>query len=287
MEHRGATGADPDTGDGAGLLLQLSGRLPAPLGARGGRHRAAPAGRVRRRDVLPAARSRAAADLRGAPRAHHARGGPGAARLARRAGRQRPRRADRARERARDPAALRGAWPRRRRRRLPAQAVRDPPPRRARVVDAPARRVHVLDRELLEHDAHLQGAAPRLPARPVLPRPAGSAGGVGDGPRPLALLDEHARNLGSRPALPLPRAQRRDQHRPRQPVMDARARAEPALGAARRRPREALPDHRRALVRLRGARCRARAARHGRAHAGARADDADPGGVAEPRRDAR
>ena len=98
-----------------------------------------------------------------------------------------------------------------------------------------------------------------------------------DGARALALLDQHARLVGSRAPLPLPRAQRRDQHRARQHAVDARARAAAALGAARRRPAQAVPADRRALERLRRARRRLRAARAGRARARARARDADPG----------
>ena len=56
LEHRGAAGADPDTGDGAGILTQLPRRvLP-------GGHRVQPPGgrRLRRRPGLPADRGRPA-----------------------------------------------------------------------------------------------------------------------------------------------------------------------------------------------------------------------------------
>ena len=65
LEHRGAAGADPNTGDGAGILLQmpdafmravLDEDLPPP-------------GRLRRLRVLPAARARAPGRARGAARA--------------------------------------------------------------------------------------------------------------------------------------------------------------------------------------------------------------------------
>ena len=88
----------------------------------------------------------------------------------------------------------------------------------------------------------------------LLRRPARARDRDGDGARALALLDQHARLVGSRAPVPLPRAQRRDQHRARQHAVDARARAAAALGAARRRPAEAVPADRRALERLRGAR---------------------------------
>ena len=55
LEHRGAEGADPNTGDGAGILLQIpDGFLRA---AAVGRRAAAP-GPLRRRRLLPADRRR-------------------------------------------------------------------------------------------------------------------------------------------------------------------------------------------------------------------------------------
>ena len=56
LEHRGAAGADPKTGDGAGILHAAAGRaLP-----RRRRRRAAAARAVRRRRLLPSARRRRA-----------------------------------------------------------------------------------------------------------------------------------------------------------------------------------------------------------------------------------
>ena len=49
-------------------------------------------------------------------------------------------------------------------RRVRAQALRDPPPRRARASARAGRRVDLLDRELLEHDADLQGPASLAPS---------------------------------------------------------------------------------------------------------------------------
>ena len=52
LEHRGAEGADPDTGDGAGILIQMPDAFfRAVCRVRAARRRA-----VRRRRVLPAAR---------------------------------------------------------------------------------------------------------------------------------------------------------------------------------------------------------------------------------------
>ena len=56
LEHRGAAGADPNTGDGAGILLQLPDELlRGVIGARAPARRA-----VRRRGLLPARRRRSA-----------------------------------------------------------------------------------------------------------------------------------------------------------------------------------------------------------------------------------
>ena len=50
LEHRGAAGADPNTGDGAGILLQMPDELMRGAGRRG----PAAAGRLRRLRLLPA-----------------------------------------------------------------------------------------------------------------------------------------------------------------------------------------------------------------------------------------
>ena len=54
LEHRGACGSDPDTGDGAGILVQMPDRVPAAVAA------ASAAGRriVRRRPGVPARSTR-------------------------------------------------------------------------------------------------------------------------------------------------------------------------------------------------------------------------------------
>ena len=56
LDHRGAKGSDPDTGDGAGILTQL----PDELFRADVRLRAARTGRLRRRDGVPARQGRAA-----------------------------------------------------------------------------------------------------------------------------------------------------------------------------------------------------------------------------------
>ncbi len=85
--------------------------------------------------------------------------------------------------------------------------------------------------------ARLQGHADGAAARALLSRPRGRAGGERPRPRPLPLLDQHVPELGARPSLPGDRAQRRDQHAPRQQQLDARARVAARIRALRRRPR--------------------------------------------------
>ena len=69
----------------------------------------------------------------------------------------------------------------------------------------------------------LQGHADGRPAPPVLHRPAGPGVRQRPGDRPLALQHEHVPELAAGAPVPLPRPQRRDQHAARQPQLDARA----------------------------------------------------------------
>ena len=109
--------------------------------------------------------------------------------------------------------------------RLRAQALRDPPRRRAR---GPRGARHP---ELLQPHHGPQGHAHRAPAAALLPGPARRARGEPPGARALALLHEHLPELGARPPVPHARPQRRDQHPARQPQLDARARAPARLAA--------------------------------------------------------
>ena len=96
---------------------------------------------------------------------------------------------------------------------------------------------------------------------------------------------QHLPVVAARPPVPLHRPQRRDQHPARQHQLDARARGPLPLGAARRRPPEALPHHHRGRQRLGHLRQRARVPGHGRAApAPGRAHD-DPRALGGPRVD--
>ena len=82
LAHRGASGAEVDTGDGAGILVQIPHRFLAG-GRRGGRVHAARRRRLRGRPRLPAHRRRRRAQGPSRRGAHGRRGGPDGARVAR------------------------------------------------------------------------------------------------------------------------------------------------------------------------------------------------------------
>ncbi len=79
------------------------------------------------------------------------------------------------------------------------------------------------DPQLLVAHARLQGHADGAAAAVLLPRPQGRAHGQPPGARALALLDEHLPELGAGASLPDARPQRRDQHAARQQKLDESA----------------------------------------------------------------
>ena len=247
LEHRGATGAEKNTGDGAGHPVQLPHALPA---ARRPPRRAStlPASRrLRRGDGLPARATPPSRDaLRASSSSEPSRDeGLRAPRLARRP--HGPDAASATRRAASQPVirqafvARPAASARRRRRpRLRAPAVRRPPARSRRPSSAsaiPGRGdFYVPSHELPDH--RLQGDAQRVPAADVLPGPAAtraSRAPIAHGP--LALLDQHLPVLGARAPVPLHLPQRRDQHAARQRQLDARPPVHVPLAGLRRRPR--------------------------------------------------
>ena len=133
----------------------------------------------------------------------------------------------------------------------------------------------------------LQGHADHRPARPLLPRPRRPAGRLGARGRALPVLDQHLPELAARAPVPLHRPQRRDQHGDGQPQLDAGPRGAPRLRPDPGRPRAALPDLHARRLGLGVVRRGPRAAAHGRPLVAARRADDDPGGVGEPRRDGR
>ena len=221
LTHRGAVGADPRAGDGAGILIQIP---DAFLRGSGG-HRAAGRRRLRGRAWCSCrGPTRREAPGRGDRRDH--RGGRAArAGLARRPGRQpRARRVGEA-ERALRPPDLRRPRSRLRRPgRVRAQAVRHPQARREPCPllgpRVPGLLLHPV--AVLAHP-RLQGDAARRPGRRVLPRPPRRAHGVGARAGAPALLHQHLPDLGPGAPVPDDRAQRRDQHPARQPQLDGGA----------------------------------------------------------------
>ena len=152
LEHRGAVGADPRTGDGAGILLQL----PDEFFRAVIRARAAAVRRLRGVRGVPAARRRGAAErARAHPRERGRGRGAADHLLARRPDGARARRQLGARGGARRAPARRRRLgrPRPRPRRLRAQALRHPPRR------GEARRRRARDPELLGAHPRLQGDA--------------------------------------------------------------------------------------------------------------------------------
>ena len=134
-------------------------------------------------------------------------------------------------------------------------------------------------------DARLQGHAHLGAAAPVLPRPARPHLRVRAGARALALLDQHLPELAPGPPVPLPVPQRRDQHAGRQPQLDAGPRGAARDAAHPGRPRPDLPDLHPGGERLGQLRRGARAAAPRRTLAAARRAHDDPRGVGEPRHD--
>ena len=265
LEHRGASGSEANTGDGAGLLLAIPHRFLRAVAARGrvsASRRAASAWPwCSCRATRPAARAPASASSRAwPPRASQLLGwrdvptdptglGPSAqasqpviaqAFIAR-------------------PADL--AVTERRRPRLRPPPVRRPAPdrevHRPQLAPRPRRRLRPVD---VVPDDGLQGDAQRLPAADLLPRRARRPHRERDRPRPLPVLDQHLPVLGARPPVPLHQPQRRDQHAARERELDVRPPVDVPVSSVRRRPREDPAGGRRRRLRHDDLRQRARAA---------------------------
>ncbi len=127
----------------------------------------------------------------------------------------------------------------------------------------------------------LQGHAHLAPAGRVLPRPVGRPADQRAGPRALAVLDQHLPLLAAGPSLPLPGPQRRDQHPGGQPQLDAGPRGALPDGP-HPGPRTGVPDRDPGGERLGLLRRGARAAPPRRAAAAPRRAHDDPRGLGEP-----
>ena len=211
LEHRGASGSDVDSGDGAGVLIQMPdafiraefGSVVPPAGEYGVAHWMVPKGPdvAAVREAIDAVLTRVGLTSLGWRDVPVDSSVLGPTSLA-----SEPSFVQQLI--AKDPARPR-AGPRTRAV-LRAQGDRAHH-RHLRVVVLPAR-------------ADLQGDADVAAAAPVLQRPARRATHVGDRRRAQSVLHQRPAALGPRPTLPLHRPQRRNQHRPGQPELDDRAR---------------------------------------------------------------
>ena len=268
LDHRGAAGADPAVGDGAGILIQVPDEL-LPGGRRLRRCRSAPTrGTARRtpsgwRSCRPT--ERAARRGQGDRRPDRRGGGPellgwrpvptdpvgsGVGQMAldvmpafeqlflAAPGRRRT-------AHCRSASTWTGSSTR------PASGSSTTP---RSLTGERARR---LLRVAVQPDHRLQGHADHRAAAGVLRRHHRRADDERDRDRALPVLHQHLPGLAAGPPVPLHRAQRRDQHRPRQPQPDARPRGDAGLQADPRRPGQGVPDLHpgRARTRRRSTRC--------------------------------
>ena len=211
LDHRGAKGADPESGDGAGILTQMPDEL---LRARCD-FELPPAGLLRGRAWLPGRRTRQRQRAAGRGPADRRGGGPG---------------------RSSAGATFRtipisaGTGPARCCPRLVQLIVTGLAGESGMELDRKAyclrKRARARERAVpgqpRQRDDRLQGHADGAAAGGVLPRPVRPAVRLGDraGARPL--LHQHLPVLAAGAPVPADRPQRRDQHHPRQPELDAR-----------------------------------------------------------------
>ncbi len=227
MDHRGACGCEPNTGDGAGILTALPHRFLAKVAQHDLQRRAARAGPFRRRHRLSAPGRRRNANA--------------ASRRSRRSSRQQGqrlvgwrvvptrgrRRRTSARRRAR-PCRTSSSCSSPRRTGLAGDAferqlylIRKRASNRLRERRDAAAGQAVLHLQPVHQGDHLQGHADPRPAAAVLSRPDRSGLHHAPGHGPLAVLDQHLPQLGPGPAEPFHVPQRRDQHAARQHQLDA------------------------------------------------------------------
>ena len=279
LDHRGATGAEADTGDGAGILVQIPDRflrgvvdveLP-PAGAYAVGHR------------VPARRRRRRREGEAAIEAIVGEEGLDVARLARRARRRRAASGRRAGGDAGVQAALR--QPTRRAPRASTSTARCSSPASASSTSSTpsSRRT---SRRCRRARSSTRGCSPRRSCG-VLPRPHRRALRERAAARAQPLLDQHVPVVAARPPVPLHRPQRRDQHRAGQPELDARPRGDGRRARCCPDLEQGVPDLHARGVRHRPLRRGARAAPPRRAPDPPRRADDDPGGVGEQRRDGR
>ena len=293
LTHRGACGCDPETGDGAGILIQIPHKFFARECATLG-FTLPPEGRIRRGHDVFARGTAPAPVMRRHPGAHHSRGRADGARLARYAGGWRC-------DRPRGPrfAALH-----------PADLHRLPPVPRTRTPWSASSTSCASAPKPKSPNPNLPNKGdfyiPSLSARTIVykglllaPQMAHFYGELSDPDVMSALCLVHQRfSTNTFPTwqlahpVPLRRAQRRNQHPARQRQLDARAPVDPGIAVVRRRSEEALSRHCARRQRFRQLRQRPGTALHGRPRPAPRHGDADSGSLGqqpahEPRRSAR
>ena len=247
LEHRGACGSDPDTGDGAGILIQMPDRFFRKARA----VRVAAGGRYGAGLVFLPHDARHARELQGDRRAHRRRRRPGAARLARGADRpvedrtRAPRRSRRSSSRSSSAGDTR----------LARTSVPDPGAFERKLyiirkrIERDDRRHRPLHLRPVVEDADLQGHADGVADRGHVSRSVGRRRRIRARARAPALLDQHLPVVAARAPVSLRRAQRRDQHAARQHQLDEGARGPAQVERLRRRPAEgAAGDHARAAA---------------------------------------
>ncbi len=173
-------------------------------------------------------------------------------------------------------------------RRVRAEAVRHQEAARAggrSPSGAGALEAAVLPGQPLVQYADLQGNAHREPDRNDVSRSDRSRHAVGAGARASAVQHQHVPLVAARAPVPHRRAQRRDQHPDRQHQLDAGAGGAPEIGGARRGSRQGPAGHPRGRERHGDVRQRARVPGDDRPVAAARPADDDPGAVGEQRGD--
>ena len=291
LAHRGACGCEINTGDGAGILVQMPDTFlrkvaPAPL---------PPLGEYGVGPGLPAAATPSIA--RALEAAVRARSSPKKARRCSAGATCRPTTARSARapsrssrSSSRSSSARRARRPRRSERRSARCFERKLYVIRKRVE-------HAVDQLAIADDARRSFYIVSLSCRtliykgmltadqiePMFPDLTDPDLRVGAGAGPPALQHQHVPVVAARAPVPLRRAQRRDQHAHRQHQLDAGPRRAARIEPLRRRPEEDPAGHPRRRQRHGDLRQRARVPGDDRAVAAARDPDDDPRAVAEPR----
>ena len=221
LDHRGACGCEANTGDGAGILMQMPHgflrKVCAPLGIELPEPAQYGVGMVFTRRIRPSATAPAICWKRSWPRKARRSSAGATCRPTIPRSAKPPGPASRSCARCSSGAGADCADELAFERKLyiiSKRAINEI--RRAGVDDVLVR----LQPFLPDHD--LQGHAHAGAGGPILPRPARSGHGDRAGAGAFALFHQHLSELGPRPSLSLHRAQRRDQHPARQHQLDAR-----------------------------------------------------------------